>query len=192
MTATEPALDKQLATILKSLAENSRDEDAWRSLYGLMRPYVYSVTYRMLRGSQDLAQDASQEVFYRLVKYCNFESLQQPRIFRSYLMSVSRNTARTFAMNTVRRNATEPRKVMKEPSAVLPPEEADYADQIVASISGTLDAVNQSILRRVIEGYSLGEIAGEFGLTYSATGVRVHRVKQQLFRMLAKSKKTAR
>src|SRR5436309_16103131 len=83
--------DKQIGGILLRLAEARDDGDAWTALYTRFRPFVYALAYRRTSGSQDLAKDAAQEVFFRLIKYCPFRKLTDADDFRTYLAIVTRN-----------------------------------------------------------------------------------------------------
>ena len=83
--------DRRIESSLLRLAGNRDDEEAWTALFLRFRPFVYAVAYRRTNGSQDLAQEAVQETFLRLVKYCPFHNLTGLDDFRRYLAVVTRN-----------------------------------------------------------------------------------------------------
>jgi DNA-directed RNA polymerase specialized sigma24 family protein len=62
------------------------------------------------------------------------------------------------------------------------PEQLTLANEFFSHILGDLDdsEIQQVILTRIIQGHSLSEIAAECRLSYSATAVRLHRLRRRL------------
>jgi RNA polymerase sigma factor (sigma-70 family) len=173
--------DEQLKGILACLLEKPRDEKAWSALYQLMRPLVLATTYRNLRGHLQLAEDATQEVFLRLVRFGPFEKIQDPEIFRRYLYIVSRNISRSYLERILKDAAREAEVTTQsrtETSSTVR-EEAE-ANELVDCMLRSLDAPDRRVLKLLLHGYSLKEIGESVGSSYSAIGTRLHRLRAQL------------
>src|ERR1700730_18556962 len=78
----------KLEAVLRRLAIKREDRDAWAILYDLMWSRVLAITFRALRGVPDRAEDAGQEVFIRLFRYCDFSKVQNPEDFLPYLHTI--------------------------------------------------------------------------------------------------------
>lgn len=174
-----------LEALLAQLATTRADEEAWRALYRQMWPFVFAAVYRRLRGDGALAEDASQEVFIRLVRACPFERLRDPEAFRRYLWRVADNVARTYARQVVGRHAAEVLTSEAEASGMdvqrfsRTGEELDAQD-LMRRVVGDLTPSDRELLRLVLEGHSLSELAEARGLTYGNAAVQLHRLRQRL------------
>jgi DNA-directed RNA polymerase specialized sigma24 family protein len=60
-------------------------------LYDLLYPRVMTTNYRRLGGLRVQAEDATQDVFFRLVKYADFSQVRTPEQFLGYLKTVCEN-----------------------------------------------------------------------------------------------------
>lgn len=181
MTQTED----QLTNALACLARRRTDEDAWRIVYNKMWPLVMATMYRHLRGARDLAEDASQDVFLRLLRYIDFGDVRDPATFKRYVRAVCLNVALDYLKRLGARMsvslddnlATKPELEGKVPRS--PEEQVDATIRLEALMSGLGD-FQQRLLRLVSDGYSLGEIAAATGLSYSNVAVRLHRLRREL------------
>jgi RNA polymerase sigma factor (sigma-70 family) len=171
---------------LLRLAENRGDEAAWTDLYVRFRPFVYALAYRRTNGSQDLARDAVQETFLRLVKYCPFHKLTDADDFRAYLAVVIRNVV------AVLRHRERP---ADEPAGLLGSSDSDLAEPVLLPHGETIEL--RQLLRQALaglppeerralslrlEGYSLQEIASRLGISAANAAVRLHRIRAKLRR----------
>jgi RNA polymerase sigma-70 factor (ECF subfamily) len=171
----------QLADVLASLAKNRQDDEAWKSLYKGMWPFIWTLVFRRLHGLKEAAEDASQEVFVRLLKSCPFDRLRDPEEFRAYTytvaVNVSRNYMRLLRVELKNRSVGELDSVQ---STMDTPEGNAERNDLLREIFGQLDERDQQLLKLLIEGYSLGEIASQLGLSYRNAAVRVHRIRKRL------------
>jgi RNA polymerase sigma factor (sigma-70 family) len=171
--------------ILLRLAAARGDEDAWTALYTLFRPFVYSLAYRGTNGSQDLAREATQEVFFRLVKYCPFGKLTDADEFRAYLSVVTRNVV------AILRRARSP----ELQTGVLGSPEAELSEPVLTSHGetvelrellqlalGDLQPDERRALALRLAGHSLQEIADRLGISPGNAAVRLHRIREKLRR----------
>lgn len=183
-----PRAQVQLGTLLARLASSPTDEQAWRALYHQMWPFVFAVVYRRLRGDGALAEDASQEVFMRLVRASPFERLLDPEAFRRYVWRVADNVGRTYVRRLVSRRAME-RSTSEAEGSKVEAQQSGSADQELDAkdfVRHIVDVASddRDLLYLVLRGHSLSEIAKATGLTYANAGVRLHRLRARLRKSL--------
>ncbi len=178
----KPGNESSLAEALAVLAVSRGDEAAWERLYRLSWPFVRAVVYRRLGGVEGLAEDAAQEVFVRLLRSCPFEDLQSPDAFRGYLWRVSDNVARTYR----RRIASRPTVPLTDDAASqIYDASANLADEVqlghlLNDVWSRLSDPERHVLRMLIEGQAIGEIAKKLGVSYGAAAIRIMRLRGKL------------
>ena len=175
---------RELPSILAELTSSSTNGDAWTRLYHFLRPYVYGLLFRLLRGHRDLAEDLCQEVFLKLARYCPFKDLLDPLAFRSYLWTICRNTARSY-LKRLQKSKLEAENTGAPPielGSATDPEASSLleAKETLAQILEKVEPVDAQILRSLIEGQSLSEIASHTGRKYSDVAVRLFRLRERL------------
>jgi RNA polymerase sigma factor (sigma-70 family) len=170
--------DTQLEDVLRRLASAPTDNDAWIRLYQLMWPFVFAITYRALGDARDLAEDASQEVFFRLARYGAEWRITDATGFKRYVGTIARNVCRT-QLNQVLGSV----KWIEVPSNLKV--EADQEGKAVVSemrrlFASELDEDGLKLLDLIAEESSLSRIAGVMNLSQGATAVRIHRLRKKL------------
>lgn len=181
---------QQLLQALQDLAKARTDEHAWTILYRTMWPFVLGHTYRALRGQRELAEDASQEVFHRLVRYCNFETMTTVQVFRGYVRSVCWNVSRDYLSQILRRredlSSDEQDEMLSElvVTATTPEDIVQTLEVLNKGILAKLDNNDQALVKLLLDGYTLREIAQQLEIDYSTAGVRVHRLRERLRNLL--------
>jgi RNA polymerase sigma-70 factor (ECF subfamily) len=178
-----------LEALVARLASSPADEEALRALYRQTWPFVFAVVYRRLHGAKALAEEASQEVFLRLVRACPFKRLRDPDAFRGYVWRVADNVARTYARRVLARHAAEVTPPEAEVGAADVQhfdrvEEELGAEELLRQVMGAIESRDRELLRLVLEGHSLSEIAKATGLTYGNAAVRLHRLRRRLRKSL--------
>jgi RNA polymerase sigma factor (sigma-70 family) len=71
-----------LANILERLALDACDGAAWEDFYRTLWPFIIATMYRRLDGNRDSAEDASQDVMFRLAKYLKFGDLTPAGLYQ--------------------------------------------------------------------------------------------------------------
>lgn len=179
-------MDERIESSLLRLAENRDDEEAWAALYIRFRPFIYAVAYRRADGSQDLAREAVQETFFRLVKYCPFHKLADLGDFRRYLTVVTRNV-----VTVLRRHEPYPEKrrdhlgtleVELDEPILTPHGETVELRQLLQQALRNLPRDERRALALSLDGYSLQEIADRLGISAGNAAVRLHRIRAKLRR----------
>lgn len=178
-----------LAAALDRLARSRGDEEAWTSLYKLMWPFVLATNFRALGGQRETAEDASQEVFLRLIRYCPFDVLQDPDEFRAYLRRMCVNVVRDIFTKAAREETP-----LREPGAdetvaagdQPTPEQGAIAHDLLAFARGRLTEEENQLIEMLVMGLSIGETSQELGISYEAAAVRIHRLRGRLSKYMKK------
>jgi len=176
----------QLENLLAELSNNRDSREAWKSLFELLWPRVKATTYRALGGRMDQAEDAAQEVFVRLIQYCDFRKFPEDAGFLAYLHTMSRNAA-----NDIRREAAWQTVDINEQEAELrrtfpaqSSEQRASISELFARIWQLLSANERVLASLASEGHSISEIALKLGLTANAVSVRWFRLRTRVRNLL--------
>ncbi len=178
------AQSNSLPSILSRLAKSRMDMDAWQLLYVRMWPLVVSWNFRFLGGSREAAEDVSQEVFLRLLKYCSFGRLRRPNAFLAYLRTVCQNVSRDY-LNELRRRkeGVLEQSVQLRGSGLPRIADREITDTYYRVLNG-LNETDRELIELAVLGYTLEEIAEATGLTYSNAAVRIHRIRKKIRRLM--------
>ncbi|HKY20606.1 MAG TPA: sigma-70 family RNA polymerase sigma factor [Vicinamibacterales bacterium] len=169
--------------LIRRLRVNRRDHAAWNELYRQLWPFVFGVTYRRLRGAKGLAEDAAQETFIKLLRSLPFDSLHGADDLRAYIWRAADNVARDFFRKSMQMEArlVHPEgDVIDEPTTDIGADDRLRLTEWVEHTLLELPSTDRTILKMLIEGNGLTEIAEATGLTYSAAGSRVSRLRDRL------------
>ena len=183
-----------LAAVLERLKASPVDEDAWRSLYRQLWPFVIAIIYRRLRGSErKAAEDAAQEVFIRLLRTQPFDKILNADALRAYTGRIAENVAKTHLRKL--HAAIDSERDVAEWSRLEPSMEALESDgelrarELLDLAESILEPKDSDLLRLILEGSSLDRAADQMGLSYSNAGVRLHRIRLKLRNALKSEEK---
>jgi RNA polymerase sigma factor (sigma-70 family) len=178
---------KVLKDVLEKLARSRTDEEAWRVLFKVLWPFVFTFNYRLLRGNRPLAEDASQEVLTRLVQYTDFVRIHDPDALLSYARVICKNVIRTMQSRSSREQLFVARDDLDDSVDDAPdPERALASSEKLDQIMAKLAPPDRALVTMIRKGLSLEEIASQTGQSYSTLGVRLHRLRKSLLREFGK------
>lgn len=149
------------------------DQDAFERLYGDYVRMVHAVLLARVPGCDvdDLVQDVFATAFERL------QTLRDPQTFGGWLAAIARNRATDHlrrARNEVELPRDLPGGTRVEPDAIA----------ALDAIRRLPEAYRETLMMRLVEGMSGGEIAARTGLTPASVRVNLHRGMKELRRML--------
>jgi RNA polymerase sigma factor (sigma-70 family) len=179
----------KLGECLDRLRSDKEDAQAWRALYDLLYPRVMAINYRRLGGRKDPAEDATQEVMFRLVKYTDFSQLRTPEQFLGYVSAVCESVCADSLRELLRKvvpleeGLTER---LEEQLTPANPEQLALSADLWRRLETQLQPEEFRLLQLMTEGYKDNEIAERMGWSYSQTGVRVFRLRAKV-RILLKT-----
>ncbi len=184
---TGAANGEDLAAILQVLTLKPEDDAAWRRLFLLLWPFVTAIVWRRLRD-RTAAEDAAQEVFIRLVKAKPFAKIDGAPQLRAYVWRTAVNVANDHAENKRRQQLRENEaRELGTPEITLEPAQSEdhllFGEALALAHTSLLPEENRLLLL-LLKGQNLRETAQELGQSYSATAVRLHRVRDKLHKLL--------
>lgn len=185
----DPTNRDALAAALRRLRANRADQEAWRELHFAAWPFVVAVASRSLRGAPALVEDVAQEVFLRLVRYAPFERIQNADDFRGYLATVTRHVADTQGgLLSIRRQREQ---AVDDPGGLIAgqanPEQIAAAHELARKIRRQLTRDEHHMLRLLLDGCTLPEMATILGLQYQAAGTRLSRLRSKIRKLLSQT-----
>jgi RNA polymerase sigma factor (sigma-70 family) len=124
-------------------------------------------------------EDVAQDVFYRLVKFCDFSAFPNGDAFLGYLHAICKNVARDFSRK--RPSAAQSDNTGLDEIA-SPGQEQRLSDEILRlrKIFSGLDRAELVLAEYLLKGHTLKEIAHLTDQTYGGLAVRVHRLRARL------------
>jgi RNA polymerase sigma factor (sigma-70 family) len=183
--------DAAMIRAVRALAISRADQESWGDLFRLLWPFVLATNVRRLRDFT-LAEEASQEVFIRLARYCPFERFVAASEFRAYVRAVSSNVSTDVVRQTYKESQTVSTLgatvalLAESRLATIYRVEMPSTEDTIDDLKEHLGARDRELLSLLLEGRSVAEIAQRHGLSYGAIGVRLHRMRVKL-RKLVKS-----
>ena len=176
---------KRLSGLLPKLQKKPQDGQLWEELYANTRPFVYSIAFRSLRGSAALAEEATQQTFLRVFRYCDFKAFSGAEEFLAYLSTIARHCA----LDTAKKEAPYTPTALEifaldflpgQPTA----EQTARARDELKDVLDHLDQDESKLVRLLMAELPLTEMAQKLGITYPAAAVRIHRLRQKLLNRL--------
>lgn len=183
MTQNE-SKNEALRELLASLRKDPTDDDLWRKLYREIRRFIYAIAYRVLNGNEELAKDATQDVFLRLFKYCEFTEFSEPQEFLGYVAVVARHAA----LNLVKREGKYVTGLDITLCDFMPgtptPLQHERAKNRLHDVLEQLDPDEVVLVELMMNGSSLEDIAKGLEISYANAAVRIHRLREKLLKRL--------
>src|ERR1700722_8900956 len=167
-----------LEEALAVLAVRPRDVKGWEELYCRLWPWVMAMTYRGLHGQRALAEDASQEVFMKLLRYARFTSEQSAAQFRSFVRIVTTGVLADYVRAQTRQQGPAPRADPESMDSIPDQHPSAEHDQITRSVfddlMARLDPRDRSVAQLSLKmGATPREVA-------AATGRDVHEIYESI------------
>lgn len=128
-------------------------------------------------GRVDRAQDYFQESALRLLQHCDRLAGDQPLPERAWVVRVVKS-----AISHFRSTLETPFVSLDEHSLPDPVDDDDTAKlrEITDDLMDCLGNDEQQFIKYYLEGFDIGELAIIFGISYTAAGTRLSRLRQKL------------
>lgn len=154
----------------------------FQTLYETYYPHLYQRAYRLLRHHEQ-AQDVTQETFVKAFRAC--EQMSIPENPFPWLYRIVTNTAYDVLRRGRRSHASQ--SLESENAPPLPertcsdPQES-YPEQALmrAALAHLSSREQWLLLRHVVEGYSIAELAGQLGVSPCSVKTRLYRARRAL------------
>ncbi len=166
-----------------------QDRRAWTEFFDAYRDGVFRLFFRIL-GSREGAEDVSQEMFLKAVKF--MASFRGEASLKTWLYQIAHNACLAH-ISSARKEASH----RTDNAAAVERVASDSPDAERAAASGKLrgvleDAIREldfafreAILLREVEGQSYEEIASATGVSVNTVKTRIHQARARLQQRLA-------
>jgi RNA polymerase sigma factor (sigma-70 family) len=178
-----------IARAVRRLAIVPDDAEAWAALYAHTRPLVLATARQVANGDVDLAADICQHVFLLLLRNPPFAGVDDPARFPAYLRQMTRREAVELVRRQKSADAVSLDELTTQPLQwddvrdPLPLATLE-AESLLQTALADLNPVDQRLIELLLRDVDLTTIAETLGLTYSATAVRLHRIRRKLRKYL--------
>jgi RNA polymerase sigma factor (sigma-70 family) len=162
--------------LIQRLRKQPDSERLWEAWYRSTYPKLYFAAFRLASGNPDLARDLTQGAFTRFLEYRAIDKVQSDQHALAYLIKTCRNLA--IDRNAQVRNV--PLESLTEAESIPAPEQQQESIVDLQRAVDELDDVDRELAQWMREGLGVGEIAKKLDISYTAAGVRIHRLKKQL------------
>jgi len=159
---------RDLTSRLKQAPTN---QAAWNHWFRGIYPRIYYVMFQKTAGDDGQTQDLVQGAMERFIRSKGLDKVANDKDAVSYLAATATNLM--IDSRRAKRTLTDN---PPEPSSSLSRDELIDLQKAV----GELDEVDQEPVALLLEGHSLQEIAHKLGVSYSAMGTRLFRIREKL------------
>lgn len=142
------------------------------------RGIIYKIINLYVDDAED-RKDLYQEIVFQSWK--SFQNFKEESRFSTWLYKISLNVSITYLSKRTRR--TKLHGEFGEEPMVFHQELSERAEVMYRAIK-TLNEMDRGIIMLHLEGYDNLEISEIAGISKSNTGVKLHRIKQQLIQIL--------
>jgi RNA polymerase sigma factor (sigma-70 family) len=178
-----PPNEREVETALETLRVDARNEDAWSALFTRLWPQVFAVAYWRAHGDADEAADFAQQAFLRLLNAWPTLTFTSVSSVRAYLRTAVISAAIDhYRSERVRAEFQEETRNVASIPGHRDREASNAVD--VERAMQQLPEGDREIVLRAVEGFSLGEISKDLGISYHAAAMRLGRARQKLRKLL--------
>jgi RNA polymerase sigma-70 factor, ECF subfamily len=174
------------------LIESARkgDDAAFGRIVAAYRKRILGTVLRLISRPDDV-EDVAQEVFMRL--YFSLDQLRTPEVFEPWLYRLTVNAAYDYLRKQKRRHESRMADLSEE-QVILADAEASGKASLEAGRQSEVRALTEELLGAVseedrilltlkeVEGLSLRELEGIYGVNENALKVRLYRARQRVLR----------
>ena len=177
------------------LIEKARkgDDAAFSRVVAAYRKRILGTVLRLIARPDDV-EDVAQEVFMRL--YFSLDQLRTPEVFEPWLYRLTVNAAYDYLRKQRRRHESRMADLSEEQVILADAEasskaglEAGRQSEVRALVDELLGAVSEEdrilLTLKEVEGLSLRELEGVYGVNENALKVRLYRARQRVLRAFA-------
>jgi len=169
--------DEVLSDLLEILRQTPENELAWTGLYKRMWPFVFAYCFRRLGYAKPVIEDAAQDVFIRLARYCDFSQLRDTFRFRAYITSIANNVCNRYLTALI----IEHRTMIAIDASNIPGKSPTYDDGLLLDETASLlTEEERALFDELRRGGSIEEIAQLWGLSPNTVAVRAYRLRKKL------------
>jgi RNA polymerase sigma factor (sigma-70 family) len=148
----------------------------WAAWYKKAYPSVYYAAYRFARGNIETARDLAQETFTRFLQYEAIDRVTDEKHALSFLIK----TCRRLAIDRDGRAREISLQDIPEYELAAPLDAPARAALELDELLGVLTPQERQMVQWTRDGFAIADIAIKLGISYTAAGVRLHRIRKRL------------
>jgi RNA polymerase sigma-70 factor (ECF subfamily) len=148
------------------------DREAYGELYRRFGPLVHGVL--LAHAPEDDVRDLVHDVFLHAMS--RLATIRDPMAFGAWLAQIARNMAKMKSRSRLKLVSLGESLVSERPS----PDAALDAQRVLVALRSLPEAYRETLLLRLVEGMSGGQIAERTGLTPGSVRVNLHRGMEML------------
>jgi RNA polymerase sigma factor (sigma-70 family) len=167
--------------LTEQLKRDPESSELWAKWHKGTYPKVFALAHSLVRSDTDAARDIAQEAFARFVQFSSLDKVTNDGSAIAYLQTICRNIVIDRMADEKRSYRDHTVEVDEFPEHDLNPDQAIDLDRIAKG----LDGGDRELFDLAREGMSIAEIAGKLSITYTAAGVRLHRLLGRLRKTFA-------
>ena len=160
--------------LTKAIRQRPDDEAAWEAWFREIYPRVVYMAARKGAGQIADAEEAAQGAVERFLRYGAYQRVNSDRSAVLYLV---RTAVRLMADDRQRREREVP---LSSEGLEEPGDQSGAGYQELEGLLRFVSEEDRQVLRLVVAGHSVGEIAKLLEVGYSAAGMRIHRARMRL------------
>lgn len=166
-------MNQELSAAIQADPES---ESAWEAWFREVYPRVVYITARSSSGNVELAEEMTQAAIERFLRYRAYEKVDSDSAAVAYLA----RTAQRLMMDAHRRAEREPAWAPEKLDQQATPMPSTPTSDELESWLERLPEADKVVLKLVLSGRKIKEIAEQLGLGYSTVGMRIQRAKARL------------
>ncbi|MEA2463328.1 MAG: Sigma-70 region 2 [Acidobacteriota bacterium] len=171
-----------LADALRMLAVRRGDSVAWEIVYRDLWPFVLSITRRALPAES--AEDAAQDVFLKVARYCPFDELENEVVLKAYLARTAVRSAANLLRQRLVRSETSLAPEHDQPDPAAEFERRVEVVDLFDRIMHRLKPEEAALVTHLLADSRTADVAAEQGVSYGTAAVRLHRLRRRLWSLL--------
>jgi len=156
------------------------DEQAFLKLIEANKGIILKIVNLYADDDED-RKDLQQEIIFQ--SWRSYGGFKAESKFSTWLYKISLNVSLTYL--TKKKKAAQLSNTVKNEEYVVPKELSERADNLYQAIR-RLNEIDRGIIMLHLDGYDNAEIGDITGISKNNTGVKLHRIKQQLTTILNK------
>ncbi len=154
------------------LRDGTDDQQRWREWYRAVYPRLFFHLVRKTNGNQALSEELAQGAFERFVRFDGLGKVADNEQAVAYLRRIGLRMLADY-LATLVEVSTVQADTVAGPGDTPPSETIEH-------LAAALGDDEKRLLRLLVEGWTVSEIAERLGISYSAASKRLQRLRQAL------------
>ena len=162
--------------LVEAIRDSPRLERLWSAWYAATYPRVFYAAHRFARGNVEMARELAQDSFARFVQYGAIERVTNEKHALAFLIQTCRNLAIDRDGRAREVSLQDIPEYELVPIGEIPSGAALDLEEMLQ----VLRPEERQVIQWIRDGFSIADVARKLGISYTAAGVRLHRIRKRL------------